>query len=137
DLLDVAGARLEPAEAEQLRNVARRCWSLSNLLGEMLSPADGDGPTWVETAAIFENLAARFGQYAGGRPISLRLPDLAPRVWADPLQLREVFANLVSNAVRYLDREPGRVEITCEPDGEFYRFGVADNGPGIPDSVRP
>jgi len=47
-----------------------------------------------------------------------------------------VFANLVSNAVRYLDKEPGKLEITCQPSGEFYAFCVADNGPGIPESIR-
>src|SRR5262249_1695183 len=28
------------------------------------------------------------------------------------------------------------VEITCQPDGEFILFCVADNGPGIPDDLR-
>src|SRR5712692_422719 len=69
-------------------------------------------------------------------PWRLKLPDHAPRVWADPLQLREVFANLVSNAVRYLDKEPGHIEIPCRPEGEFYVFCVADNGPGVPANVR-
>jgi signal transduction histidine kinase len=136
DLLEVAGPALDSAAAEQLDHVTRRCWSLSNLLGEMLAPTEAGGPTWVETAPIFEALAARFSLYAEGRTIHLYLPEHAPRVWADPLQLREVFANLVSNAVRYLDKEPGRVEISCRPEGEFYVFGVADNGPGIPASIR-
>ena len=136
DLLDTTRANLDPAPADQLETVTRRCWSLSNLLKEMLSPAEGGGPTSVDLATIFEHLVNRFGLYAEGRAIHLHLPERAPRVWADPLQLREVFANLVSNAVRYLDKEPGRVDISCLPDGEFYRFGVADNGPGIPPSVH-
>jgi signal transduction histidine kinase len=90
----------------------------------------------VDTAQIFETLVGRFGLYAEGRAVHLHLPEHAPRVWAEPLQLREVFANLVSNAVRYLDKEPGRVELSCRPDGRFYVFCVADNGPGIPANVR-
>jgi len=155
---------------EQLESIDRRCWSLSTLLGEMLAPVSPTPPgarshpgasedprlgqfggfTWVDTGQIFENLMGRFGLYAEGRAIRLDLPDQAPRVWADPLQLREVFANLVSNAVRYLDKDEGRVEVSCRllrgkdvplpdgghPDGEFYLFGVADNGPGIPSSIR-
>lgn len=136
DLLEVAGEGFDPAVREQLQAVTRRCWSLSHLLREMLAPADTGGPTWVETAEIFEALAARFGLYAEGRAVHLHLPEHRPRVWADPLQLREVIANLVSNAVRYLDKEPGRVEISCRPEGEFYAFCVADNGPGIPPELR-
>jgi signal transduction histidine kinase len=115
DLQDVLGPSLDPAAGEQLESVNRRCWSLSELLTEMLASVQSGGPTWVETAQVFEHLAARFGLYAEGRAIQLKLPQAPPRVWADPLQLREVFANLVSNAVRYLDREPGRVEISVRP----------------------
>ncbi len=159
DLQDVIAPGLEPGAVEQLESVSRRCWSLSELLSEMLTSVSAGGPAWVDTAQIFEPLVARFGLYAEGRDIRLQLPPEAPRVWADPLQLREVFANLVSNAVRYLDKEPGRVEITVRPvvsrdvelrssgaervfrieqhpDGEFYLFCVADNGPGIPASIR-
>lgn len=136
DLLDVARPQLDQAAVEQLEGVTRRGWSLSNLLREMLNPAAGPGPAWVETAQIFETLASRFGLYAEGRPVEFVLPEHAPRVWGDALQLREVFANLVSNAVRYLDKEPGRVEVSFRPEGEFYEFCVADNGPGIPPAVR-
>ena len=59
---------------------------------------------------IFEALERRFGLYAEGRDVQLALPETAPRVWADAVQLREVFANLIANAVQYLDKEPGRVE---------------------------
>jgi signal transduction histidine kinase len=137
DLLDEARPRLDPAVAERLEQIGRRCWSLSGLLGEMLAPtAPQDGPTWVETASIFDSLAGRISLHAADKTIELRLPEHAPRVWADPLQLREVFANLVANAVRYGDKERGLVEITCRPNGEFWEFCVADNGPGIPPSIH-
>lgn len=135
DLLDVTRADLDAPALEQLENVAKRCWSLSNLLGEMLTSASAGGPNWVDTAQIFETLVARFGLYAEGRAISLSLPEQAPRVWADGVQLREVFANLIANAVRCLDKEPGRVEVSCRVEGAFYVFCVADNGPGIPENL--
>jgi signal transduction histidine kinase len=137
DLQESARGQLAAADFDQLEAVTRRCWSLSRLLGEMLTtpPSDGE-PTLVDTAAIFEAMAARFALYAEGRAVRLQLPDNPPRVWADAAQLKEVFANLLSNAVYYLDKEPGRVEVTCRSDGDFYVFGVADNGPGIPESIR-
>jgi signal transduction histidine kinase len=148
DLQDVLRPSLDAGAVEQLESASRRCWSLSALLTEMLATAQAGGPTWIDSAQIFQHLIARFGLYAEGRAIQLQLPEDPPRLWADPLQLREVFANLVSNAVRYLDKEPGRVEISvqvavgnevsCErhPEGEYYLFCVADNGPGIPASIR-
>ena len=51
-------------------------------------------------------------------------------------QIRQVLANLVSNAI---DAAPvgGNVSITLLHDGERTGFAVHDNGRGIPDSVRP
>ncbi len=146
DLLDEARGKLDAGAAEQLESAGRRCWTLSGILGEMLASTKAGGATRVDTALIFESLAARFELYAEGRDIRLHLPDNPPCVWADPLQLREVFANLVSNAVRCMDKEPGRVEVSCRParpedlpeghpGGEFYLFRVADNGPGISEEV--
>jgi signal transduction histidine kinase len=102
----------------------------------MRAPAPAAGPTWVDTRQVYDALLLRFSQYANGRLVQLRLPEAAPCVWADPIQLREVFANLVSNAVRYLDKEPGYVEISCHHEGAFVRFGVTDNGPGIPAELQ-
>jgi signal transduction histidine kinase len=136
DLQETVQPSLDARDVEQLENVTKRCWALTALLGEMLTSPDGGGPSWVETSQIFETLRTRFGLYTQGRNIHLKLPDITPRVWADPLQLREVFANLVANAVRYMDKEPGYVEISCRPEGEFYVFCVADNGPGVPPNVR-
>jgi signal transduction histidine kinase len=137
DLQDSVGADMKQADAEQLGNLTRRCWKLSELLGEMLAASPtGQGAALVETGPVFEALHARFGLYAEGRDVKLLLPEKAPRVWADAVQLREAFANLIANAVNYLDKEPGRVEVTCREDGDFCVFCVADNGPGIPEAIR-
>ncbi len=137
DMQDAAGPGMDTADAEQLAALTRRCWKLSELLGEMLtaSPA-GQGAMLVEVGPIFEALRARFGLYAEGRDVRLALPETAPRVWADGVQLREAFANLIANAVQYLDKDPGRVDVTWAEDGDSCEFRVADNGPGVPEAVR-
>src|SRR5205085_11440114 len=54
DLLDTVRPRLDTEAADQLDGISKRCWSLSNLLREMLvAAADAGGPSWVDTAAIF------------------------------------------------------------------------------------
>jgi signal transduction histidine kinase len=137
DLQDAVGSDLKPADAEQLGSLTRRCWKLSELLGEMLAASPtGQGAALVEVGPIFEALSARFGLYAEGRDVKLVLQEKAPRVWADAVQLREAFANLIGNAVKYLDKEPGRVEVSWRPAGDFAEFCVADDGPGVPEAIR-
>lgn len=54
-----------------------------------------------------------------------------PTLFADPVQIGQVFQNLISNAVRYMDKPDGVVEVGCREIAGFYEFFVKDNGPGI------
>lgn len=61
-----------------------------------------------------------------------------PWLKGDPGRLRQIFTNLVSNAIKFT--ESGEIIITCriENDGEKYVFhgSVSDTGIGIPDEKR-
>lgn len=136
DLREVVHPALQRDALDQFDNVLQRCWSLANLLKDMLQKSPADGPSRVDCREIFDTLRARFSLYTGGRAVRLHLPEEPPVVWADATLLREALANLVSNAVRYLDKEPGEVSIHCRDQGDFELFCVADNGPGFPDYVQ-
>jgi len=47
------------------------------------------------------------------------------------LQMRQLFQNLVANAIKFRRAEPPLVDISAEPAGDAWRFGVTDNGIGI------
>ncbi len=57
-------------------------------------------------------------------------PDL-PTLPARQLMLRQVFANLISNAIKHHDRSDGCITITACDRAAFYEFAVTDDGPGI------
>ena len=54
-----------------------------------------------------------------------------PCVEGDDSQLRQVFQNLVSNAIEYSGDDPPRIHISAEPDGEKRVISVSDEGIGI------
>lgn len=56
-------------------------------------------------------------------------PDIV--LHADANMLREVFENLISNAVKY-GRAGGPLSMSATRDGRFYRFVVRNEGEGIP-----
>jgi signal transduction histidine kinase len=60
-----------------------------------------------------------------------KLPGDLPTVCADTGQIGHVFANLLSNALRYT-APGGRITVSAEADERMVRFSVSDTGSGIP-----
>jgi PAS domain S-box-containing protein len=63
-----------------------------------------------------------------------------PAAWADSTAVEQIFANLISNALRYRDRRrPLRIDIdgTLSEDGRCAIYHVRDTGAGIPASAVP
>ena len=54
-----------------------------------------------------------------------------PTVPADPTQLRQLFQNLLGNAIKFRSDRPLRLEIKARPVEARWEFSVRDNGIGI------
>ena len=63
--------------------------------------------------------------------IEIEVASQLPTIYGEKTQLEQVFQNLLSNAVRYMDKPKGKVTIGCTEEEGYWRFSVADNGPGI------
>jgi len=57
-------------------------------------------------------------------------PDL-PTITCQPARLKQVFDNLISNAIKFNDKPHPVVDIACHEDDGSYTFSVRDNGMGI------
>jgi light-regulated signal transduction histidine kinase (bacteriophytochrome) len=64
--------------------------------------------------------------------IAIRLPGRLPVVMCEGVRMSQVFQNLLSNAIKFMDKPSGVIHILCEEEEACYRFGIRDNGPGIP-----
>ena len=54
-----------------------------------------------------------------------------PTITFEETRIRQVFQNLISNAVKYMDKPKGRISIGCADEATRWKFNVTDNGPGI------
>ncbi|MGB1038439.1 MAG: PAS domain-containing sensor histidine kinase [Bacteroidia bacterium] len=57
-----------------------------------------------------------------------------PTVFYDRIRLQQVFQNLISNAIKFLDKPEGEIEVGMRDKGNYFVFSVRDNGPGIEDT---
>jgi PAS domain S-box-containing protein len=54
-----------------------------------------------------------------------------PTVFGGRTRLQQVFQNLISNAIKHLDKPVGRIRVACADQGDAWQFSISDNGPGI------
>jgi two-component system OmpR family sensor kinase len=86
----------------------------------------------VDLAAIAADAVADARTVNGGRHISVHAPDRL-EVSGDEARLREVVANLLSNALEYTD---GAIDVSVRPEDGSATLEVADHGPGLSEEQR-
>jgi signal transduction histidine kinase len=88
--------------------------------------------THCSLSELLEEVLEIYRVIAEEREIEIKT-DFSEACWADidPSRMRQAFANLIDNAVKYT--EPGgTVEIGCNRVAEGVRVTIRDNGIGIP-----
>lgn len=61
----------------------------------------------------------------------INLPEENIEMQANKSALEQIFINLVSNSLKYNDKEKIRIDIDCHEEEETYHFSISDNGMGI------
>ena len=68
--------------------------------------------------------------------LKMDIPPNLPSVLGNPVRLKQMFNNLISNAIKYTP-EGGSIIIAVRAEGHQIISQVIDNGPGIPPSEQP
>jgi len=63
--------------------------------------------------------------------INITVESKLPVLMCKKTHIRQVFHNLLSNAVKHMNKEKGQIKVGCTEKLGFWKFSVADNGPGI------
>lgn len=63
--------------------------------------------------------------------INITVLDKFPSVIGDTHRLQQLFQNLISNSIKYNDKETGEIEVGFMKTDETYVYYVKDNGKGI------
>ena len=88
-------------------------------------------------APILEGVSVDAAQSYVGMKCTLHIdPDVLMVRVVGGRMLSMVFHNLISNSAKYAGPEP-RVDISASKSANFIAIRVADNGPGIPESIKP
>jgi signal transduction histidine kinase/ActR/RegA family two-component response regulator len=89
----------------------------------------------VDLSAVLDDVEQVIAPLAGPAGINVEWPSLArvPRLVADPIRLRQVLVNLLTNAVKFT-ASGGRVWMEIAISGDRVTLSVCDTGKGIAES---
>jgi signal transduction histidine kinase/CheY-like chemotaxis protein len=79
---------------------------------------------------LLTSLLTEFGQQTRDKGLRFTVVRCSAFARSDPVMLRRILLNLVSNAVRYT--EHGGIVVGCRRRGDILRLEVWDSGAGIP-----
>ena len=63
--------------------------------------------------------------------INIKVIKKLPTLKADNFRIQQLFQNIIGNAVNYIDKPEGLIEVDFEESKKHYVFSIKDNGPGI------
>jgi signal transduction histidine kinase len=119
-----------------LSRIEANAMHMTQLIGDLLALSrigrEARAPEAVAVRDVVDAVLDRLGEQIRMRGVNVTCTaDVT--VWGMRVHLEQVFANLISNAVKYLGTATApRVEIRAEEtDGTFVEFSVRDNGIGI------
>ncbi|WP_324733322.1 sensor histidine kinase [Pseudomonas paeninsulae] len=131
---------LDPAQrARFIGIIVKESERLTRMINQVLDLAklESGRAEWHTSALdlqeVIEDAQASTSQLLQEQGVELRLelPAQIPPVLGDRDRLLQVLLNLISNAVKFCDREAGRIGITVQVLPEALQVDVRDNGCGI------
>jgi signal transduction histidine kinase len=125
------GGQVSPEVQHHMHLMRKRVERMDALINGLLDYSRvGRVQVPIETVKVADILAEVIDLLA---PPATFLIEVAPMpiIETRRLSLSQVFANLISNAIKHCNRADGHIQISFTEQGNFYRFSVSDNGPGI------
>lgn len=96
-------------------------------------------PEVIELRPLFEDASQPFALAAAGKKLSfdlVGLDSLPSHVMADPVRMRQVFLNLLGNAVKFTEKGFVKVRVSCDGARKQLQLSVEDTGIGMSEPAR-
>lgn len=141
----LSGAYADPGKCQEFLKIVEEDSSrLSRLIDDLLELSRLESKkspllkTEVEMNVEADKALAVFRTRLEERKIKIdkKFSPGLPKIQADPDRLRQVFVNLLDNAIKF-SPEAGTIRVSIEQVPQFIRVSVQDDGAGIPEESVP
>jgi signal transduction histidine kinase len=128
-----------PAQQDSVEQILQAGWYLLGLINEMLDLSTIESGRMVLTMSatsltdVLDDCRAMIQPEVRRSGIQVGFPvlDQPMFAWADPVRIKQVLINLLTNAIKY-NRVGGRVDVRCTTiPGQSVRVSIDDTGQGL------
>ena len=126
------GDKFDNEGKEHMRLLVNRVHRMGNLIDGILQYSRV-GRVREALAAVDLNQAVRdvIDLISPPPNVTSTVENPLPTLVTERTRMEQIFQNLLSNAIKYSDKPECEIRINCSAEGEYWKFSVADNGPGI------
>jgi light-regulated signal transduction histidine kinase (bacteriophytochrome) len=125
-------AKLDRGDTDQLHLLKAKAVRMSQVVDSILAYSEIQLPTrglqQFDLNALMGEVLVRIKPPSN---IQVVVEGSLPGILAGKVLIRQLFENLIENAVRYIDKPDGQVIISCVESPAARTFAISDNGPGI------
>ncbi len=131
-ILDDCADKFDDKAKERMNLLLERVERMYNLIDGVLQYSKiGQAEEKRVPVNLNEFVPELISMVAPAENIKITIENELPIVVCEETYMMQLFQNLLSNAIKYMDKPQGWVKIGCVEDAGFWKFSVADNGPGI------
>ncbi len=124
--------KLPQESSQQMQLLRERVYRLQSLIDGLLAYSRiGRSHSFLETFNVEELLKEIIKTLAPPSSFTIKISPEMPILRAKKRLLRQVFSNLIDNAIKHHYCPVGCVQISVQDQGNFYQFAITDDGPGI------
>jgi len=127
-----SGAFVTEESKENLQMIGGRIQRMENLIQGILAYSKAGKSKWEKVQTnVREVLHEIIDSSNVPKHFTIKNKVTVSDLMTDKIKLSQVFANLISNAIKYNDKDAGEIEIGSNEYDDWCQFYVMDNGPGI------
>lgn len=140
-ILDLLGKNLSATELKSLNAIKRNSHNLKTLINNILEIARMEAGKFelsvgeVDISELIQGVVKDIKILSDKKGVEIKTQvSKIPTIQADEMRIREIFTNLLGNAIKFTEK--GHILIEAHKEGNLIRAKVKDTGVGIPEEKQ-
>ncbi|MFH1612224.1 MAG: ATP-binding protein [bacterium] len=139
-ILEDYSDKLDDTGKDYLKRISASINRMQNLIDDLLALSRisriKNPYTSVDSGNLVKSVIKRLKYFVEEKNVKIEIDDELPFIFCDEVKIKEVFYNLILNAIKYNNKSNPEIEIGVVVNNQIptteHQFFIRDNGIGIP-----